>query len=536
MSYQGRILVVDDEKRWREFLQEALTAEGFQVDAIATTEEANKRIADNLYHLFVFDIRLEDSDSENVEGMELLDSLTKLGLGGAMEVIMLSAYGTREQMRESFREYDVADFIDKQQFDDREFLELVRRIFAERVRINLGLRILWQSVSGPMEVARSIKLPEGRVGENSVLQERIADELNDLLCRLFYQAKSLLVKPLVPGYSGTRVLWVQPAYETGEGQGFIVKFGDYGKIEQEYRNFNQYVQPFLGGTYTTNVIALRRTPRLGGIVYSFIGAENDRPEDFGTFYHRAKVAEIKQVLSHLFEDTCERWYANLGRLQHLDLRADYQETLGLNPVELEEIVKTKLTSVQWGNELCFRIMDENRSFQNPIQVMPVKSLAYSTYVCITHGDLNESNILIDQLGRTWLIDFRDTGEAHILRDVAKLDAVIRFELLTPEEATLAERLAMEEALANIKHFSELVQLTNNFSTANAALAKAYDISIYLRQLAHKLIGQNRHANFNEYHVASYYQALNAVRFTSLPPLQREHALLSASLLAESLGL
>ncbi|NIW44191.1 MAG: phosphotransferase [Gammaproteobacteria bacterium] len=168
--------------------------------------------------------------------------------------------------------------------------------------------------------------------------------------------------------------------------------------------------------------------------------------------------------------------------------------------------------------------------------MSDKSQVYSTYVCITHGDLNESNILIDQLGRTWLIDFRDTGEAHILRDVAKLDAVIRFELLAPEEATLAERLAMEEALANIKDFNELVHSTNNFSTANAALTKAYNISIYLRRLAHRLIGQNRNANFNEYHVASYYQALNAVRFTSLPPLQREHALLSASLLAESLGL
>jgi hypothetical protein len=123
-----------------------------------------------------------------------------------------------------------------------------------------------------------------------------------------------------------------------------------------------------------------------------------------------------------------------------------------------------------------------------------------------------------------------------LHDVAQLDSEIRFFLLTSEEATLDERLSMEEALCSIEHFSQVEQLVTRFTTENTALAKAYTTVVHLRTLARKLVAQNPSDDIGEYYIALFYNAMNTIRFYSLPLRQREHALLCGSLLADRLGL
>jgi hypothetical protein len=66
--------------------------------------------------------------------------------------------------------------------------------------------------------------------------------------------------------------------------------------------------------------------------------------------------------------------------------------------------------------------------------------------------------------------------------------------------------------------------------------KAYSIVVHLRNLARHIVKQNPNDDFNEYYAALLYNALNTVRFMTLEQEQREHALLSASLLASRLKL
>jgi Ternary complex associated domain 9 len=129
-----------------------------------------------------------------------------------------------------------------------------------------------------------------------------------------------------------------------------------------------------------------------------------------------------------------------------------------------------------------------------------------------------------------------TGSGHLLHDVAQLDSEIRFVLLTTEEATLEERLCLEEKLCSIERFSQVEQLTAPFPTDNQSLAKAYAAVVHLRILARKLVVQNPSDDMSEYYIALFYNALNMLRFSTLPLGQREHALLCASLLADRLGL
>jgi CheY-like chemotaxis protein len=67
-----RILVVDDQENWRQALIELLSGEGYIVESLGCFDEAARVIAAGEFDLAVLDIRLEDEDVFNVQGLELL--------------------------------------------------------------------------------------------------------------------------------------------------------------------------------------------------------------------------------------------------------------------------------------------------------------------------------------------------------------------------------------------------------------------------------------------------------------------------------
>ena len=240
------------------------------------------------------------------------------------------------------------------------------------------------------------------------------------------------------------------------------------------------------------------------------------------------MLQIKKALSQLFRDSCGVWYANRGHLDLLNLTADYQRLLEYTPEMLEQVVSEQIEFVQGKQRLRFSQLKSTQTFTNPLQLIAKLSLALPTYLCTTHGDFNQHNLLVDSTGHVWMIDFQGTGQSHILRDVAMLDSVIRFQLLSEEEATLKERLQMEEVLCSIDRFSKVEQLAANLPTENQSLTKAFATVVHLRTLARKLVGQNPSDDISEYYIALLYNAMNTLRFYSLPTIQREHALLSAN--------
>jgi CheY-like chemotaxis protein len=538
MNRQGRILIVDDEDLWRKELVETLKRGGFLADSAATPIEALDRLSETCYHVLVLDIRMVHTDQHDIAGINLLGELDNRGLCEATKVIMLSAFGTKEHMRTSFRKYKVADFLSKDDFDNQEFLENIRQVFSQKVNINLVLEIHWQNRSGPEQAVLNLIVDEKRIKRGIPLQSQMAVELEDLLCRLFYQANSILVRPLSQGQSGTAVLRVQPFFTIkGGGHEVVVKFGEFSKIEVEYNNFKEFVQPFIGGGRNTTVLDLRRTPHLGGIVYSLLGTSNDQLVEFGDFYRHANLSKIRDALDRLFRDTCGAWYANPGHLQPLDLTAEYQRLFEYTPERLEQVLAEQLKTVQGKQQLYFRNLKGERTFTNPMLATAGLPLVRPTYKCTTHGDFNQHNLLVDSTDHVWLVDFQGTGQSHILRDVAMLDSAVRFQLLAVDEAILEERLQMEEALCSIEHFSQVDQLANNFSTENKALSKCYGTIMHLRTWARRLVEQNPSDDMSEYYIALLYNAMNTIRFSSsLSTVQREHAVLCASLLVDRLGL
>lgn len=540
MARQGHILVLDDLLKWRDALVEILQRAGFYAEAVSSADEALKKIEESFYHVLLLDVRLNDADPANQDGIGLLHTLKERGLSEAMKVVMISDYGNKETTRNLFRTYEIADFVFKDHFDEHELLQLVESVFSEKVSANLALEIIWPDLSGPEQAVLNLKVDQDRIKDGTTLQGRIAAEFEDLLCRLFYQARGVMVQPLTGGYSGSGVLRVQPFYTvdhtTGGGYEVVVKFGDGLNIKEEYTNFIKYVQPFLGGGRNTIAFGLRRTSHLGGIIYSLLGTLiNQQVVDFAAFYRHHDTPAIAKVLNSVFDNTCRVWYANRGPLEALNLTNDYQWLLGCEPAELEQLVVDEFRGVEVGERLSFEQLRSERTFTNPWRAAHKQSLVRTTYRCITHGDFHQHNLLVDDDGQVWMIDFGRTRESHILRDVALLDSAVRFQLLTSQEANLQERLQMEEALCSIERFSQLEEWKMHFITKKIFLTKCYLTVLHLREIAHRLI-QHTPGDIGEYSIALFYTALNTITFSSLKPVQREHAILCASLLADKLKL
>ena len=102
------------------------------------------------------------------------------------------------------------------------------------------------------------------------------------------------------------------------------------------------------------VLELGRAPRLGGIVYSLLGAASNHLEDFGNYYQHSSVSEINTVLDHLFLDTCSVWYANPGMLQPYNLTKDYQQMFGFTVKNIEHALLELQKYVRGGQKLCMQ--------------------------------------------------------------------------------------------------------------------------------------------------------------------------------------
>ena len=515
-------------------LRRILTSNNYQVDTAGSMAAAVELLDANMYHLAVIDIRLVDWDANNAEGMTVLDELRRRHNTDALAKIMISAYGTREQMRHAFREHDVADFILKQEFNKHDFLASVQDAFDKVVRSNLKLDIILEDdLTFENMVVDTITRDGRRVRKTDADLSRLVLELEDLFRRLFFQHERIVVRRVSSGHGKAGVVKVAPFSHDGHDETVIVKYGDYAEINREAGNYENFVKGKIG-MRATNILNLRETPRLGGIVYSLIGTHVDQIVDFAAFYLTRPFAEVNRILNDLFKETCANWYADRGNVQHCNLAAAYEQSLDFGLDQLVAAYEANFPFYLNQSTLTFRDLPDEVRPPNPAYAVK-GPLSRSTYLCFTHGDLNANNILIDADDHTWLIDFYRTGKGHILRDCVQLETVVKYILLPVAMRTedeLSARYNLERALLNLTRFKQVDAL--RYDAPSEAYQKAFEVCCKLRQIARDLV--HPHDDFSEYEIGLLYCSMNTQRFYKQPKVNRLHALLAAGLLCEKLGL
>jgi CheY-like chemotaxis protein len=384
---KGCILVVDDLPDWRATLSGILLDEGYEVCVAGDCQEALRLLEAERFHLAVLDVRLDESDEDNREGLELMRQIKAYDPTTA--VIILTGYADVRMVQDALRPQAngmplAYSFVEKP--NSQELIEFVRRAFQREIKINWDLAIRAEGDFLQKLLAR-LRFSDG--SELPLSQLRL--EVDELLRKLFFTCEEITLHPLEQGFSGSVVFRVEPRYRhRGRGESVVAKIGEWPLIGQEERNFVQAVQGVVGGHRLPQRLELSRTRSLGGLVYSFAGL--GEATGFAEFYTEAAPGDIIPVLENLFLETCFPWGRNDKVLQpSFNFTEHYFSHLHLDSGKLQRSL-----SALFGKRPCLSPLAdagarlrflEDIPLINPVEFVLGQSLLGDAHLTLEHGDL-----------------------------------------------------------------------------------------------------------------------------------------------------
>ncbi len=132
MEQKHSILLVEDDASWQMIYQEILSDEGYTVDIAKSKTQASGKLGQHAFDVAIIDLRLDDEDPKNMDGIEVIRLLRERNV--PTRIIVKSGYLTGEVMK-TLGELDVDGILDK----ESEKEELVRLV-KEAMIHGAGLR------------------------------------------------------------------------------------------------------------------------------------------------------------------------------------------------------------------------------------------------------------------------------------------------------------------------------------------------------------------------------------------------------------
>lgn len=523
-----RILLVEDMENIYGPIQRWLADDGYEVFVATTFNAAMDAITGQHFHLAIVDVRLEDDDPENDDGLTLLYEIEQRGLNEIMPCIVLTAYDSVNNVLVALQEHHAARFIQKTTGYRQKLLDAVADLFEKRIKINFDLGYDVNSDALIAEIAADVNWSMSAKPE----LEWLAAQVQDLFGRLFYAARRVHITKLTPGLTGSAIIRVQPTWRYGLGQSYVAKIGRRDKVEIEAQRFEEYVSRFLPQNMIAQVKDTAYTRQLGALLYTF--AENDTVplREFDEYYAEKPAVEIINSLQNLFDNTCRYWYDAPDRAIE-DLPDLYYKAFRLDEQKLVQRIQVVLPAFDPAAERI-RLAQPDVEIINPIAWLRAhrRDCVMPAYHCITHGDLNGRNIMVDQNGKCWLIDFYRTYRSHILRDFVILETDIKYRLM--DDTELSSFVKLEQALLSVDEGGDEATLN---VTMPATARKAMIVINAMRALAYQYAGGVRgryQGSRKEYLISLLMATLNVARLRHIPEERKLQAMLSASLICAEL--
>ncbi len=159
MREQTRVLVVDDERFFREAIRELLEGEGIDCALVGTAAEALERAAEPEIGVLVLDIQLPDQS-----GLEVLRTLREVR--PELRVVVLSAHTDQAYVLEALR-LGACDYLAKPLHEEEMRLSVRRALEAYRVAAGFqGLRDRVGALADQLESLRAVSVDES-LGERA---------------------------------------------------------------------------------------------------------------------------------------------------------------------------------------------------------------------------------------------------------------------------------------------------------------------------------------------------------------------------------
>ncbi|HEX6044980.1 MAG TPA: response regulator, partial [Pyrinomonadaceae bacterium] len=517
MTRTPTILIVDDNEQYCRSLKRRLEQENkYRVLTANTAQEALDLSEQESINCIGLDVKLSDAPNDR-SGFELARKLGKIPK--FFLTLLDDGDSTIEGNSVEMRDANVVKYVFKRH-GPAAVLKAIEEIVTS---LHLDLTIHW-GTDTPLGIVENLKHFRGR----SDAEKRVlADELVSLLCTAFKSAKEITILEIKRGKGGCVVAQIRPHLQFG-GAPVMVKLGPRATIMEEHQNYADWAGPYLQGETTRVVKEPAQTLHLAAIEYSFVGGSNPKP--FNTFFGQSSAPEVERLLSHLFGRTCEKWYEARTMpdpQRSLPLDQIYRSRQSLNLSEkkhvpkLDELVEKLLSSqsyapyvkVNGASTIEVRLGSVVEKLPNPLTYafrerwkngFNVELFPSPLVLVITHGDLNGENIVVNEHGRGFLIDFYKTGLGPTCRDFVELESIIKFELL--QMPNLAQRYQLELDLLAPLNLSDPIRVGDSFANDPEVLKVINTV----QQLRRRAALVSNSDDPTEYYIGLMFNALREI--------------------------
>lgn len=418
------------------------------------------------------------------------------------------------------------------------------RLALEQMAANLGVRVVdslpefasWLGLdpsASPLTerpgAAVRVALPEGQA---------LDDEERRLVEHLFRDCREVRAEPLSGGFSGSRVFRATAVDRQGlEQVPYVVKLDTHERIARE-RVGVESVEGLLGAASPRLVDYVDLETR-GAIKYQFATMHGG---DVRTLQKALRAAGTPDEARRLLTNVATRV---LARLYQRPQREDLQlfSYYGFGPQYAPSTLRRVSALAESESGDVLRVSGLAGVLPHPRRVYGrlARFLAdepRETAVTWIHGDLNLANLLLDESGNVWMIDYFWTRTGHALQDLAKLENDLKFILLPlPDDEALRRAAEWDELLVSGPALEAAPPTLPAPLAGDAALARVHAAVEVLRTVAARLLGEAGFAlphPAREYRIAQLRYAAHTLSFDECDPRQKRLALASACRLAGGL--
>jgi len=350
---------------------------------------------------------------------------------------------------------------------------------------------------------------------------------------MHHDCSEVRLHPISGGYSGSLVFRDDAYDRRGRREmPFVLKLDRWESIRSEIEGYEGHVKRYIQNN-ATQIIQHERCGDYGGILYTFVGIQGPQSRIFSLeeFYVSHTPAEVLEVFDRLFRNVLRAWYGQ-PRLRDLPLYRIYADIYHYAEVKQWAESRYGISSQDENLELPHGM---GRSI-NPLyfmeHILPQRlSWNWNVYEGSVHGDLNMRNVLMDEEKNLWLIDFSFTGHSHILRDIAKLEAFIKMEMIpvTSKERLLL-LLELEKIFLRPKRLGDIPEIPEGIHDPD--VVKAFMVVRQLRRYADTITLLDE--DIRQYWLALLHYTLCIPAYVNVNDFTREYAWISSSLLCNAL--
>jgi anti-anti-sigma factor len=360
----------------------------------------------------------------------------------------------------------------------------------------------------------------------------LLDEWETIARRLYRDCRRIVLKPLHGGYMSKTF---HVASYDADGRRMlptVLKIGSRALTEREEQANRRYVERFILNNSTT-ILGGAAGGDWAGLRYNFLGVTG--PDSslvwLRDHYQRRPTEEVVPLIDAVFTRILKPWYGQ-PRWEPVKLYEEHDPRRLFPQIcdAAENVLGVPAsTPVMSCPELGIDLPNPYHFLQHEFPRRKDQSRLWYTAIC--HGDLNMQNVLLDERENIYIIDFSETRPRNIVSDLARLEPIVKFEMIQiDDDRALRQLLEFEKGLFSSRTLQEIPPFT--YTGSDRSVHKAYEVIRLLR----------RHANtvtIFETDIVPYWLALlewtlPVVMYVQISDWQKKYAAYSAALLCDAI--